>query len=257
MRSLLGASAGLGLLALSGCRAFFPAPTPMAQVVRAPKEEPRCILLLLPGAGDHAEEWHHHGFLGLIEQRHYPVLAVAADATLGYYYRGTMGERVTEDVVKPLRAKYPKAELWVAGMSMGGFGAFFYAMEHPGQVNGLLAMAPYLGDGAVAKEVRAAGSLAAWKAPAAAAATQENYQWQLWRWLQEATTPGASAPTLYMGYGTKDSLAPDDALVAAALPKDHVWLNEGGGHDWPYWQPIFEGFLDGAEFQSRCGAPGS
>ena len=252
VRKSLPAFVPAAALLASGCVSLLPAPTPMAQVVGAPPGEPRCILLLLPGAGDRGEEFKTRGFLGLVEQRKLPVLAVAADATMGYYFRGTMQERVTEDVVKPLRAKHPGAELWVAGMSMGGFGSLFYAMEHPGQVSGLLAMAPYLGSRAISAEIREAGGLHAWQAPAPAPTTEDNYQRQLWRWLKEATQPGAAAPSIYLGYGLKDSLAQDDGVLAAALPSGHVWLTDGG-HDWPYWQPIFESFLDSAEFRTRCG----
>jgi pimeloyl-ACP methyl ester carboxylesterase len=249
------AFAGLAVaLALPGCASLLPAPAPMAQVARAPAEAPRCVLVLLPGAGDHAEEFEARGFLALVEQRRLPVLAVAADATMGYYFRGTMQQRVTEDVVQPLRARHPEAELWLAGMSMGGFGSLSYAMEHPGQVSGVLAMAPYLGRRAISDEVRAAGGLRAWRAPSAEPTTEDNYQVQLWRWLKEATEPGAAAPSIYLGYGLEDSLAHEGAVLAAALPKERVWRTQGG-HDWPYWRPIFESFLDSPGFRERCGPP--
>jgi pimeloyl-ACP methyl ester carboxylesterase len=248
---LLSLSVGV-LLGLSGCARLLPAPEPMARVVHESPTAPRCVLLLLPGRGDHADDFDRHGFTGLVTQRGLKVVTVAADATMGYYYRGTMAQRVTEDVVAPLRRQYPNAELWVSGMSMGGLGSVLFAMEHPNEVSGMFLMAPYLGDGTVAKEVRAQGGLKTWAAPAAAPRTADNFDRQVWRYLKEVTSGAAGMPSVYLGYGLKDGLAEDDGTLGAALPTERVWLAPGG-HDWPYWQPIFERFLDSDEFRARCG----
>lgn len=242
----------VAVVVFAGCASMLPAPEPMARVVHPPTAAPRCVLLLLPGAGDRAQEFDRHGFTGLVAERGLKVVTVAADATMGYYFRGTVQQRVAEDVVGPVRRQYPDAELWVAGMSMGGLGSLLYAMEHQGQVAGLLLMAPYLGNGKVAREVRAQGGLRRWAAPKAEPRTGDNFDRQLWRYLQEAAAGGPGLPSVYLGYGLKDGLAEDNGTLAAALPDERVWV-ENGGHDWPYWQPIFERFLDSAEFRARCG----
>jgi pimeloyl-ACP methyl ester carboxylesterase len=218
----------------------------------APEGEPRCILVLFPGAGDHADDYVKQGFLKAVEDRRLPVVVAAADATLGYYFGNSLQTRVESDVVAPLRKKYPGAKLWVAGISMGGFGALFYTQEHADQVEGVLAMAPFLGSTAIAEEMRASGGLAQWKAPAKAEPTDSNFQRQLWRWLQEVTTPGAQGPQVHLGYGVDDGLSVQGAMLAAALPSGRVTIKPGG-HVWAAWTPIFEEFLDSKGFRASCG----
>lgn len=243
---------GLFFLLLGGC-AFTQAPNPMASVQVAPAGEPKCILVLFPGAGDHAGEYEKFGFFQRVQDRALPVVVAAADATLGYYMTNTMQPRVEADVIAPLRARYPKAKLWVAGISMGGFGALFYAQQHAEQVEGVLAMAPFLGSPDIAEEVRASGGLSKWKAPPRAQVVDDrNYQRQLWRWLQEATVPGAKAPQIHLGYGVEDGISVQGAVLASALPSGRVTIKPGG-HVWEAWTPIFEEFLDGKAFRESCG----
>lgn len=247
-----GEACPLFSLLLTGC-ALLPAPNPMASVQVQPAGEPRCILVLFPGAGDHAGEYEKFGFFKRVQDRALPVVVAAADATLGYYMTNTLQERVEADVIAPLRARHPKAKLWVAGISMGGFGALFYAQQHAEQVEGVLAMAPFLGSPDIAEEVRASGGLAKWKAPPKAKVLDDqNFQRQLWRWLQEATTPGAKAPQIHLGYGVEDGISVQGAVLASALPSGRVTIKPGG-HVWEAWTPIFEEFLDGKDFRAACG----
>jgi pimeloyl-ACP methyl ester carboxylesterase len=239
------------LLTLSGC-ALTQAPVPMGKLEAPAPADPRCILVLFPGAGDHADDYRKEGFLKLVQDRKLPVAVVAADATMGYYLSNTMQSRVEVDVIQPVRAKYPNARLWVAGISMGGFGALFYAQQHADQVEGVLAMAPFLGGPEIAQEVRASGGLGKWKAPEKAPPTDANFSRQLWRWLKEVTTPGARGPQLHLGYGVDDGISVQGAVLAAALPSGRVTIKPGG-HVWAAWTPIFEDFLDGKAFRAACG----
>src|SRR3990172_6355715 len=54
-------------------------------------------------------------------------------------------------------------EIWLAGASMGGVGVTLYEHEHPGELTGLLLMAPYMGDGTLIEEIAAVGGVAAWE----------------------------------------------------------------------------------------------
>ena len=104
----------------------------------------------------------------------------------------------------------------------------------------------------MAAEVRAAGGLQAWQAPAREEPTNANYQRQLWRYLKQQTTPGAKGTAIYMGYGIDDKLAVQDGVLASALPSGRVWL-EPGGHVWEAWKAMFEKFLDSQDFRTACG----
>jgi pimeloyl-ACP methyl ester carboxylesterase len=247
------AGAALIFAAATGC-AILPAPNPMTMVEVPPQGGARCVLVLFPGAGDHARDYETQGFLKHVTDRGLPVAVAAADATIGYYMNNSMQPRVEADVIAPLRAKYPGAKLWLAGISMGGFGALFYAQEHEQEVAGVLAMAPFLGGEEIAEEVRRSGGLSKWPAPAKQKPDNSNYQRQLWRWLKEMTLPGATGPELHLGYGVDDAISVQGAMLAAALPSGRVTIKPGG-HVWAAWAPIFDEFLDSRAFRQSCGAP--
>ena len=235
---------------VQGCAAFLPAPVPMASLKDAHPGRAKCLLVFLPGAGDHADAFSQEQLVQAVRAKPLSVDIVSADATLGYYLRGVLAERLDADVVSPARAAGAQ-ETWVAGMSMGGFGSLFYAQQRPGQVQGVLAMSPFLGSAAVTKEIRDAGGLARWQAPPPAPSTSDNYDRQLWRWLQEVTVKGASGPEIYLGWGDAEALAADDALLGAAVPADHVF-HAPGKHEWNTWRSILAQWLERSRFAQRC-----
>ena len=238
------------LLLLGGCR-FLPAPLPMAKIVEAqPKSGPaKCLFVLLPGAGDHAAIFREQGFIDLLQGTGWSVDLVAADATMGYYYRGIAAERIELDVAAPSRAG--QQHIWLVGTSMGGFGTFHYAQQYPEHVDGILAIAPYLGAKSVAEEVSTAGGLAKWTADPKAKLTEDNFQRQLWSYLHRVIVGEEKGPSFYVGYGDADDLGTQDAVLAAALPPDHVF-HAPGGHDWPVWRELLKQFLVTPEVKAAC-----
>lgn len=236
----------------TGCKVFFPVSAVMRSV-HDPLPGPtraRCLIVLLPGAGDSAETFRKEGFIEAIRSSHAAVDIVAANATLGYYLRGSAPERIETDVVAPLRSRGYE-QIWVAGMSMGGFGAFHYAQFYPEHVNGILALAPYLGDRSLGDEIRTAGGLEKWTPDPPAPIDEDNYQRQMWSWLHRVVTGKQKGPIVYLGWGNDDRLGMQDGLLAAALPKDQVF-HAPGGHDWPPWRALLHQFLQNSDFQRSC-----
>ncbi len=242
----------LTALLASGCKVFFPAPTTMASAFDPlpGTKQARCLMVLLPGAGDHAQTFRKEGFVEAIQNSGASVDVVAADATMGYYLRGIAPQRIEADVVAPLR-KRGYERIWIAGISMGGFGSFHYTQFFPQHVDGILALAPYLGDVSLGNEIREAGGLQKWTPDPPAPITEDNYQRQMWGWLHDVVTGKQKGPTIYLGYGDQDRLGPQDALLASVLASDHVF-HAPGGHDWPPWRALLQQFLQHSEFQSSC-----
>ncbi len=237
---------------LLACR-LLPAPTPMVQSLAArPGDAPaRCLLVLLPGAGDRLARFADEGFVAAIQASGASVDVVSVDATMGYYFRGTVDERLEHDVLAPRRPDHE--HVWLLGVSMGGFGALHYTQQHAEHVDGVIALAPYLGDRKLVTEVQRAGGLARWTPDPPAPLTKRNYQRQLWSWLHRTTAPGAPGPTLLLGYGDDDRLAPANAVLAAALPGDRVFHGPGG-HDWPVWRTLLAAALAHPDFTRSCAA---
>lgn len=238
---------------LCGCKLFLPAPEPMRSVFDAKPghDQAKCLVVLFPGAGDIADTFREQGFVEAVQKSGASADVIAANATMGYYFRGTVAQRVEADVLGPVREKGQYEQVWLAGISMGGFGVLHYTQFFPQHVDGILSLAPYLGSAALTDEIRAAGGLAKWTPDAPAPIEEDNYQRQLWSWLHRVTAGAEPGPALYLGYGDDDDRGGQKALLAAALPAGHV-LHAPGGHDWPPWRSLFQQFLETSEFKARC-----
>ncbi len=213
-------------------------------------KQAKCLMVLLPGAGDVAGTFREEKFVEAMQKSGASADVVAANATLGYYLRGIAPERIELDVIAPLRSRGYE-QIWVTGISMGGFGSLHYTQSYPEHIDGILALAPYLGDKPILKEIKDAGGLAKWTPDPLVKLDEDNYQRQLWSWLHGVLVTKTKGPEIYLGYGDSDGLGVADSLLAQSLPEDHVF-HAPGGHDWPPWLQMFEAFLKNSEFQRRC-----
>lgn len=244
----------LQALVLSACARWFPAPVPMRSVAweqPAGKPRARCLMVFLPGFGDEAEAFERNGLVAEVKRRGLSMDMIAANATLGYYGRGTLPERLSTDVIGPARARGYE-QLWLVGNSMGGMGTLYYARVHTADVTGILALSPYLGDSELIDEIYAQGGLAGWHGPPRVPVMNEdNYQREIWRWLQAITRGQEPGPNIYLGFGRSDKLSRPDELLAAALPQPHTYRIEGA-HDWKTWKILFGQFLDSSDVARDC-----
>ena len=58
---------------------------------------------------------------------------------------------------------------------------------------------------------------------------------------------------ILLGYGDDDRLAPQDHILAEALPPDQVF-HVPGGHDWPVWRTLLRSALQHPAFTRSCAA---
>jgi pimeloyl-ACP methyl ester carboxylesterase len=77
---------------------------------------------------------------------------VAVDASLAYYMDRSVVRRLHFEVVAPARAAGYRRILAV-GVSMGGFGSLLLSEIHPSDLDGLVLIAPFLGEGLIAQEM--------------------------------------------------------------------------------------------------------
>ena len=241
-------------VALPACFRLPPTPTPMASLFyAAPAPPAKCLLVLFPGARDRAGTFDEEGFIAAIRASGLSVDVVSADATMGYYLQSTAALRLETDVIGPARAKGAYAQVWLLGISMGGYGAFHYAQTYPDHVDGLAAFAPFLGEEEAWGPVRDGGGLAKLRPPPVVAPNDQNYGAQLWGFLHTLTRPGVERPALYLGTGDSDRLREPFEVLAAEVPRDHVFRTEGG-HSWGPWRDLLRQFLSQSAFKDRCGS---
>ncbi len=131
------------------------------------------------------------------------------------------------------------ARFHLMGISLGGWGSVLYAQQHQQAINGMLLLAPFLGERKVFDEILAAGGLDAWRP---ATVHPEDDQRLGLAWLADFKQSEASLK-LNLGYGASDRFSKSNALIGARLPADQVQVIPGG-HDWRTWLKLWQGFLD-------------
>lgn len=205
-------------LALGGCAYLSrPATVPMETRFAAgacPAAD--AVFVLLPGVYSSIDEFEREGFLRAVRERRIAADILVADAHRAYYDNASIGERLDADVIAPMRARGYRS-IWLVGISLGGAGALVYAARRPGEIAGVVALAPYLGDPPVTPDVVT-----------------------------------AVRPRLYLGYGDSDRFVAAHRLLAATLPAERVFRTPGG-HDWPVWRVLWERTLDALPLR-RCAA---
>ena len=234
--SVLAAAA---LSQLSGC-AFFPAVKAKLDIVEVGSSctpAPATLYVFLPGRYDAPQDLITNGFVRAINERHLNADIAIPDLGFGYYLARTAVDRLHQDVIMPARVKGYR-NIRLVGISVGGLGALLYAQEHPGLVDELVLLAPYLGESKIHQEIARAGGLGRWDP---GQWTAEDYERTTWAWLknrQEDVKPGIT-----LGYGVNDGFATSNRLLAAVLPENRV-NSTAGGHDWAPWLRLWETILD-------------
>jgi len=246
-------------LSLAGCTAGFPQSGELSYLApgaddelastlipthRRPSER-GCLLVLLPGIGDPARSFADQGFVADARARAPACDLVLVDARLPHYISESVSSRVAVDVLAEAH-RWGYRQIWLVGISLGGYGAVLTAREHPELVDGVVLIAPMLGmppreDDAV-REIEEAGGLLAWNPHA-----DENPRHRLaeprlvWQWLR-TSVEGDANPTV-LAYGTDDHLASRHRLLADALDGDRVFTT-AGRHDWTTWRQLWTQVLD-------------
>jgi pimeloyl-ACP methyl ester carboxylesterase len=231
----------LASLTLGACAELGTPAVPIRTIDLTPRRPGNCLVVLLPGRFAEPEGFANARWADSVSMRGLHADLVAVDAHLGYYRTRTIIDRLKTDVVDPARAA-GYDEIWIAGTSLGGLGGLIYLKEHPGDVAGVVAIAPFLGDEKVIDEIEAAGGPAAWKAPETIA--DDDVGRTIWSWLARGR-PGAESVPVYLGWGTSDGFDRSNRLLAGMLPPERVFP-VAGKHDFGAWTLVWEQFLDRA-----------
>lgn len=231
--------AAVAALVLAGCVAGgnprLPVPT---QRVQAPAPASR-LVIVLPGRGDDLAGLLRHGVAARVQAAWPDADVLLTGLTMPYYRAGNAVARLDAEIVAPARARY--RQVWLAGISLGGLGTLLYDQAHPGVVDGLLLLSPYLGDDAIQEEIRAAGGLDAWRPGPPQPVGPDTFQRELWRYLKQ--WPASRTATTWLAYGRSERFAAPIGLMAPRLPPGHVVVLPGH-HDWTLWDQALPALLE-------------
>lgn len=230
---------------LTGCALpSRPLETPMhSQLDRLdPDRRSDTLIVLLPGAYDTPQDFIDQGFVKTLREQRTPADLLLVDAHTGYYTAHEIVERLYGEIIAPARAE-GYVRVWLAGISLGGYGSLLFTHAHPDMVDGVFVMAPFLGRRDLPAAIARAGGLARWDGQFAGA---DEHDLALWRWLQGYLRTPGQRPPLYLGYGDSDRFGLSHRLLAAALPPERVFVTPGG-HDWAPWLRLWQRFLNAPE----------
>ncbi len=222
----------LAAFVISGCTIAPRTENPVPTIVPAADDRKnRTLIIMLPGRGDRAISFQTAGFLDSVEGSDFDVIAV--DAHFGYYKERSLVPRIHEDVVVPAKENGYE-NIWLLGISMGGMGALLYAEQHPDIVDGIILLAPYLGDPGLAKEIEGAGGLTSWSPEDS---SFMDHEVAVWDWLKNSRTEQNPVP-VYLGYGESDRFASNYAALKGELAGLNI-VTEEGGHKWTTWSQLW------------------
>jgi pimeloyl-ACP methyl ester carboxylesterase len=192
-------------------------------------------MLWLPGAYHSHRDFLEADFAAAVRARRLDIDLIFADLEMDHLGDRDLLRRLREQLILPARAAGVRIRL--GGISLGGLFALDYVDTHPGEIDDLCLLAPYLGNRLVQAEIAAAPRLADWRPGELA---EHDVERRIWRHVQSR---GPGAEPVHLGYGRSDRFAPAHALLARELPPACVDVIDGG-HDWPTWTRLWENYLD-------------
>lgn len=233
----------VGLLAASALLACLPKPDrarPVPTALLPSNEGSHRLVVVLPGRRDRLESMRRSG-VGEAIQRVWPDADVLfAELSMPYYLDRSAARRLHDEVLLPARRR-AYTEIWLVGASLGGMGAMLYDRMYPGQVDGMVLLAPYTGERAIHDEIRAAGGVRQWN-PQRLPADPNDWQRELWTHLKTWSAEPERTRNVWLTYGDNDYLREGMPLLAELLPAGHV-IEKPGKHAWSSWVPMTENAL--------------
>lgn len=231
---------------VGGCALPREAKVPMDSILsQRTATQSKTLIVFLPGAQEVPQDVVNEGFVAQVRAKNIDADVMVIDSHLGYFRNRTFDVRIRDDIIEPARKKGYRS-IWLAGISLGGFGSLMYAFTYPDEIDGIIALAPFIASDKVLDEVVNAGGLARWTPTEPLGA--DDYERALLKWLKGYGDPQSTTekrPKLYIGYGRDDRLARFQEIIAPMLPLEHR-LAAPGGHDWPPWKRMWADALDRA-----------
>lgn len=212
----------------------------------------RKVLYLFHGLSDDATAWGRYSCIETLAQD-YGLVVVMPSVGRSFYTNQTNGQAyfsyVTEELPQYLADVFglkPKREdTFLAGLSMGGYGAFKAGLLHPemysavASFSGVLSLAIMNAESDDERKDEFQllfGDLAKLPGSEHDPAT----------WLKNAVANKVDIPKLFIACGRQDDLYPLSKLFAAACQQLGVpvdYHEEDGRHDWYFWDTQIKRFL--------------
>jgi S-formylglutathione hydrolase FrmB len=213
-----------------------------ASVLLPARSPVRAVLYLLHGYSDDETGWwrrtsleRHADGLGIAVVMPCGALSFYADMAGGPAYNRHVGTELPAFLASRLRLPGGTASTFIAGNSMGGYGAFRIAMEQPGRFAGACAISGVMD--IASPSLAEAGPLRRQMKLVFGAARLRNSRHDLGR-LVRGLAGLRRPPALRAVCGTGDFLIGDNRRFRDLAARYAVALDYSeseGGHDWDFW----------------------
>ena len=163
------------------------------------------------------------------------------DQVHGGRYWTFLAEELPAVVAGFFRVSQRREDTFVAGLSMGGYGAFKWALRHPDRFAAAASLSGALDLGRLQREGDRAPLMAATFGDRSVAGSDDD----LFRLLAQAQP--ATLPPLYLSCGSEDALIGDNRRFIAAAAERGVALTSEiapGEHEWGCWDAGIRDVLD-------------
>ena len=206
-------------------------------------EKPCNTLILLHGLSGGCDDWVR--FTAIERYAREGGLAVFmpevqrswyTDMARGLPYFTFVSEELPKYIAETFRVPTDAERLYVAGLSMGGFGAMKCALTHPERYAGCVALSSRFYLRNKIKGLSDPTAKAEWEAILGASGKvkpQDDVEA-----LAERAAKGKARPRFYLACGTEDALFPETERFQAVL-KEHgfpvTYEKWPGIHDWKFW----------------------
>lgn len=218
--------------------------------------EERKVLYLLHGLSDDASAWQRYTNIESLARAHGLVVVMPtagrsfyADMANGQAYFSYITEELPAWLAATFRISSVRENTFVAGLSMGGYGAFKAAFLRPDlysaacSLSGVLALNIFF---APPDKVENPALMHEFDMIFGGLEGLSGSMHDPMTWLKNAASTSAPLPRLYAACGLEDDLLPLNRLfahTAAQLGVPLHYQEEPGGHEWIYWQKQIEKFI--------------
>lgn len=233
---------------ITGC-AYFGTNAPLKMLRYQANDDKPCknLIIMLHSRGDSHDGLAKEGFIADLQKRRLPYDIIVPYAHLGYYWAETLVPRLKEDIVEPAKASgYQR--ICIVGLSMGGLGALMYLRQYPEDIDGVYAIAPFLGYSGIVDEVADQGGIYRWQA--GPYDSEKDWQRMFWDFLKTYAEKPEQKKAIYLGYGEQDSFNKAHLLLKEVLPPSRTYVIQGG-HDSATMRTLWQMFLDESDLIDR------
>lgn len=228
---------------------------PLVEVQNKPQKKFRTLYLLHGRSDDHASWQRKTSIERYVEGLNLAVVMPAVhrsfytDMVHGGRYWRFISEEVPAVVHSLFPLSYDRKDNFVAGLSMGGYGAFKLALTHPER---FVAAASLSGGLDLTYSVRAdnprndESRLAEFRTIFGDLSKVSGSKHDLIA-LAKKVAKGPVKPRLYQCCGTEDFIYPDNVQFHDAvrkLPIDLTYEEGPGEHNWAYWDKMIQRMLE-------------